>query len=129
MRLFLVDDSEVVRKRLVELSNQVPGVDVAGTAANVAEAAADLYLYRPDTLILDIHLGQRTGFDLLKVVNDELWQMEVILVTSGATEPYRKTAAKLGVNYLFDKTNDIPLLLQTLAELVAARAGTASATT
>lgn len=128
MRLFLVDDSPVVRKRLFDLSNQVPGVEVVGTATNVAEAAAGLYLYRPDALILDIHLGQRTGFDLLNVISNEMQQMDVILVTSGATEPYRKIAAKLDVAHLFDKTKDIPLLLQTLEEMAAAKARTASTT-
>jgi len=121
MRLFLVDDSQVVRKRLLDLSNQIPGVDVVGTAATAAEAVAGLCLYRPDVLILDIHLGQRTGFDLLNIVGTELPEMVVMLITSGATEPYRAAAAKLGVNYLFDKANDISQLQGALTELVAAK--------
>ena len=120
MRLFLVDDSHVVRKRLLELSNQVPGVEVVGTAADVAEAAAALYLYRPDVLLLDIHLGERTGFDLLTVVSDVMREMQVMLLTSGAVDSYRKAAARLGVNYLFDKHKDIPLLQQVLSEMAAA---------
>lgn len=129
MRVFLVDDSQVVRKRLLELSNEVPGLDVVGTAANVAEAAAGLYLYRPDVLVLDIHLGESTGFDLLKVIAEEMQEMEVVLVTSSATAPYRNMADKLGVNYLFDKTTDIPLLQKTLCNLAATKAGTADTTT
>jgi DNA-binding NarL/FixJ family response regulator len=121
MRLFLVDDSQVVRKRLLDLSNQVPGVDVVGTAATAAEAVAGLYLYRPDVLILDIHLGPRTGFDLLNLVGQELPETVVVLITSGATEPYRAAAAKLGVTYLFDKANDISQLQGALTELVAAK--------
>ena len=81
---------------MLDLSNQIPGVDVVGT-----EAVAGLCLYRLGHLILDIHLGRQTDFDLLHVVVAELPEKVVRLIISGATEPYR--AAKLGVRHLFEK--------------------------
>lgn|SRR5690606_26457110 len=119
MRLFLVDDSPAVRKRLVDLANQIPNVDVVGTAATPAEAVAGLWLYRPDVAILDIHLGHRTAFDLLDIIGPELPGIVVMLITGGATGPYQAAAAKRGVRYLFDKATDIPKLLETLEELAA----------
>src|SRR5690606_15174690 len=121
MRLFLVDDSRAVRKRLIDLANQIPNVDVVGTAATPAEAVAGLWLYRPDVAILDIHLGHRTAFDLLDTIKPELPGIDVILITSSAIDPYRAAAAKRGVRYLFDKATDIPQLLETLEALAAAR--------
>ena len=120
MRVVLVDDSLVIRKRLLDLCNQLHEVDLVGTAASVTEAVAAIRLYRPDVLILDIHLISGTGFDVLTALGGELPAMTVIMITSSAIEPYRSVAARHGVGYLFDKVNEFQCIRDTLETLIAA---------
>lgn len=121
MRLMLVDDSLTVRKRLTDLCNEITTVEVVSTAATASEAVAALYVYRPDVLVLDIHLGAQNAFDLLKVVGPQFPRMVVMLITGGTTEPYRAMASACGARYLFDKALDMSRLQETLIELSATR--------
>ncbi|MBJ7453755.1 MAG: response regulator, partial [Blastococcus sp.] len=54
MRVFLVDDHEVVRRGVAEVLEDDPGLMVAGEAGSVAEALARVPAVRPDVVVLDM---------------------------------------------------------------------------
>ena len=56
MNVFVVDDSVVVRDRLVVLLSEVAGVDVVGTAADGLEAIEGVRRLKPDVVMLDIRM-------------------------------------------------------------------------
>lgn len=66
MNILIVDDSRLARKELIGLLQQHPGHRVLGEAANVKEAVILVDALRPDLLLLDIHLPDGSGFDLLE---------------------------------------------------------------
>ena len=65
--LYLVDDHVIVREGMRALF-EAAGFDVVGEAGDVAIAAADIARLVPDVVLLDLLLGEHSGMDLLRVL-------------------------------------------------------------
>lgn len=66
MKTLIVDDSRLARKELAELLQEIPGMLLIAEAADVASALAAINTRKPDLILLDIHLPDGNGFDLLE---------------------------------------------------------------
>lgn len=66
MRVLIVDDEPLARRRLVQLLADCPGVQIVGEAGGGREAIELLGLLRPDVLLLDIEMPAVDGFAVLK---------------------------------------------------------------
>jgi DNA-binding LytR/AlgR family response regulator len=66
MRVLIVDDEPLARRRLVQLLARCPGVEIAGEAEGGREALKLIELLRPDVLLLDIEMPGVDGFAVLK---------------------------------------------------------------
>jgi len=69
MNVLIVEDSRLARKELLGLLAQHAAHHVIGEAANVKEALQLVNELRPDLLLLDIHLPDGSGFDVLEQSN------------------------------------------------------------
>ncbi|MCP9619278.1 response regulator, partial [Nocardia otitidiscaviarum] len=56
IKVFLVDDHEIVRRGLVDLLEGDPELSVVGEAGDVAQALARIPALRPDVAVLDVRL-------------------------------------------------------------------------
>ncbi|MFE0703839.1 response regulator [Streptomyces sp. NPDC058872] len=63
VRVFLLDDHEVVRRGVRDLLEAEPDIVVVGEAADAREALARIPATRPDVAVLDVRLGGATGGD------------------------------------------------------------------
>ena len=54
VKVFLVDDHEVVRRGLIDLLSADPDLDVVGEAGSVAAALAQIPALKPDVAVLDV---------------------------------------------------------------------------
>ena len=68
MRVLIVDDEPLARRRLVQLLAAVPHVEIAGEADSGREALKLVELLRPDVLLLDIEMPAVDGFAVLKAL-------------------------------------------------------------
>jgi DNA-binding LytR/AlgR family response regulator len=66
MRVLIVDDEPLARRRLVQLLAACPDVEIAGEAESGREALKLIELLRPDVLLLDIQMPGVDGFAVLK---------------------------------------------------------------
>jgi len=123
LRVFLVEDSEVLRKRLDEWLCSNPGVAVIGGAREAKTAIAEIARLSPDVIILDIALARNTsGFDVLRAIaNGTRPRPAVLVFTNHATAPYRDAAERLGAAQFFDKNIDFMRMMQEVGRLAAVR--------
>jgi CheY-like chemotaxis protein len=91
LRCLLVDDSEAFLET-ASLLLEGEGVTVVGVASNIAEALRQARALRPDLILVDIGLGDESGFDLarLLVEDGQGGGAEVILISTGAEADYRE---------------------------------------
>lgn len=68
IRVLIVDDSAFVRRVLARLLSAVPGVTVAGTAGDGAEALQRLLELRPDVVTMDVEMPVMDGLSTVKEI-------------------------------------------------------------
>lgn len=66
MKIVLVDDSRLARRELVELLEGIPNTQVLAEAADVKSAVEAINTHKPELVLLDIHLPDGNGFDVLE---------------------------------------------------------------
>ena len=66
MNLLIVDDSRLARKELISLLADIPNVKLVAEAVDVNSAVAAINTHKPDLVLLDIHLPDGDGFDVLE---------------------------------------------------------------
>jgi DNA-binding NarL/FixJ family response regulator len=116
MKVFLVENSALLRDRLRPLIAGLEGVQLVGEAAS-AEAALDgIVATSADAVVLDLHLDGSNGFEVLRALNKAAPGVAVYVLTNFPSETYRRTAERLGARGFFDKTGEIPRLLAALSE-------------
>ena len=122
LRFFIVEDSPLVRGRLVEMLESLDRVVVVGEAARVPEAVEGILATRPDAGLLDLHLADGgEGLDVLRAVRALAPATEFIVLTNHSEPQYRRASAAAGAQHFLDKSGETHRIRQIAAELAAAR--------
>jgi two-component system, NarL family, nitrate/nitrite response regulator NarL len=87
LRCLLVDDNEAFLETASVLL-QREGVTVAGVASTIAQALGQARALRPDLILVDIGLGDESGFDLAQLLARDDLSAEVILISTWAEADY-----------------------------------------
>lgn len=82
VKVFLVDDHEVVRRGLVDLLGADPELDVVGEAGSVVEAMARVPAARPDVAVLDVRLPDGNGIELCRDLLSRMPDLRCLILTS-----------------------------------------------
>ena len=82
VRIFLLDDHEVVRRAIAELLDTVPGFEVVGEAGAAAETLARVIAVRPDVAVLDARLPDGSGIDVCRDIRSALPDTYCLILTS-----------------------------------------------
>jgi DNA-binding NarL/FixJ family response regulator len=109
-RVFLVEDSELIRDRLLSMLAGMSGVEVVGDSQTAADAIAGILAAKPDVVVLDIKLKAGSGIEVLQTIKRRMAAVVVIMLTNYATEEYRKKCLQAGAEYFLDKTNEFEQL-------------------
>ncbi len=85
VRVFLVDDHALFRSGVrAELDRGVPDVTVIGEAGSVDEAVAAIRHLKPDVVLLDVHMPDGGGAEVLRRVRPE--QPEVVFLALSVSD-------------------------------------------
>jgi DNA-binding NarL/FixJ family response regulator len=82
IRVFLLDDHEVVRRGLVALLESAGDIEVAGESGLAQEAARRIPALRPDVAILDARLPDGSGIDVCRDVRSTDPTIRALILTS-----------------------------------------------
>ena len=93
LRCLLVDDNDAfLRAASVLLEGE--GMTVAGVASTIAEALLQIEALRPDVILIDIGLGDESGFDLARRVAGNGADATVIMISTRAEADYAELIAE-----------------------------------
>ena len=82
IKVFLVDDHEVVRRGLIDLLGADPELDVVGEAGSVSEAMGRIPALRPDVAVLDVRLPDGNGIELCRDLLSTMPELRCLMLTS-----------------------------------------------
>lgn len=82
IRVFLLDDHEIVRRGIAHLLGEELDIVVVGEAASAAEAMARLPASRPDVAVLDARLPDGSGIDVCRDIRSEMPEIRCLILTS-----------------------------------------------
>jgi len=86
IRVFLLDDHEIVRRGVRELLEREPDLRVIGEAGTAAEALARVPALRPDVAVLDVRLPDGNGVEVCRELRSALPQLGALMLTSFADD-------------------------------------------
>lgn len=91
LRCLLVDDNEAFLE-MASLLLEREGLTIVGVASDIAGGLRQVRALRPDLVLVDIGLGNESGFDLARLLaqDGQGGGAEVILISTGAEADYRE---------------------------------------
>jgi len=82
VKVFLVDDHEVVRRGLIDLLSADSELEVVGEAGSVAQALARIPALQPDVAVLDVRLPDGNGIELCRELLSRQPELRCLMLTS-----------------------------------------------
>lgn len=82
VKVFLLDDHEIVRRGVRELLEAGGGIEVVGEASTAAEALARIPATKPDVAVLDVRLPDGSGVEVCREVRSEQPSIACLMLTS-----------------------------------------------
>ncbi|MFJ7239699.1 response regulator [Streptomyces olivaceus] len=82
VRVFLLDDHEVVRRGVRDLLDDEPGVTVVGEAGTVEQALVRVPALRPDVAVLDVRLPDGDGVGVCRELRSRMPELACLMLTS-----------------------------------------------
>jgi response regulator of citrate/malate metabolism len=129
IRVLVVDDDFMVAKVHAAFVGRTPGFEVAGVAHNGTTALAKVAELRPDLVLLDIHLPDVSGVEVLRRLREQSPDVDVLVISAAKEVEIVRSALRGGVvNYLL-KPFDQEDLRERLQENAAAHTSLTAAPT
>jgi len=82
VRVFLLDDHEIVRRGIADLLGSQGDIEIAGEAATVAEALDRIPAVLPDVAVLDARLPDGSGIEVCRLVRADNPEIKCLILTS-----------------------------------------------
>ncbi|WP_445402985.1 response regulator [Streptomyces sp. LE64] len=86
IRVFLLDDHEVVRRGVHEMLTVEDDIEVVGEAGTAAEALARIPAVRPDVAVLDVRLPDGSGVEVCREIRSGDESVKCLMLTSFADD-------------------------------------------
>ncbi|MDP5309875.1 response regulator [Streptomyces poriferorum] len=119
IRVFLLDDHEVVRRGLRDLLDSEPGLEVVGEAATADQALARGPALRPDVAVLDVRLPDGDGITVCRELRSRMPDLACLMLTSFDDEDALLDAIMAGAaGYVLKQINgsDLVAAVRTVAK-------------
>ncbi|MDB5895773.1 MAG: hypothetical protein JWQ88_3304 [Rhodoferax sp.] len=118
LRTYIVEDNATIRENLIATLEELAGIDAVGTAETENEGKGWLVAHAQewDLAIVDLFLKQGSGLGVLSAVRERRPGQKIVVLSNYATADIRKRCEQLGVDAVFDKSNEIDALIDFCVE-------------
>lgn len=119
LKTFIVEDNPTIRENLIATLEELASVDAVGTADTENEGKNWLTTKSGDwdLAIIDLFLKQGSGLGVLSACRNRKPSQKVVVLSNYATADIRQRCAQIGVDAVFDKSNEIDALVDYCIEL------------
>ncbi|MFD0903010.1 response regulator transcription factor [Actinomadura sediminis] len=114
-RILVVDDQTVVREGLVLLLELLPGIEVAGSAADGEQALAMVADRRPHVVLMDLRMPRMDGVEATRRIREEHPDTEVVVLTTYADDESIFAALRAGARGYLTKDAGADEIAQAVA--------------
>ena len=121
IRVFVLDDHEIVRRGVAELIGAEPDLEVVGEASTAAEAIRRIPAAQPDVAVLDARLPDGSGIEVCRAVRAEHPEIRCLILTSYDDDEAIFAAVLAGASGYVLKQIRAAHLLDAIRQLAAGR--------
>ncbi len=120
-RIFIVDDHPLVRRGLVSLVNDEPGLEVCGEIGTFQGALRKILQAQPDLVIVDLSLKDGHGLDLIKQVRDANGSIRTLALSIHDASIFAERALQAGAAGYLNKSCANEELAQAIRQILDGR--------
>ena len=91
---------------------------MVGESGEVKEATDAILVQKPDVVLLDIHLFNGNGIDVLQRLKKEKPAPAVIILTNYPYPQYRQKCLEAGADFFFVKSTEFDQVVPALKQLI-----------
>ena len=127
LRLLLVEDHAAFRGALEFVLDRQPDLRVVGRCGSLAECRGLRNLGDVDVTLLDLHLPDGEGADLIEVLREANPRMKVLILSASHESGLQERMARSGADAVIDKTEGPAAIadhVRRLGGITAGREGT-----
>jgi DNA-binding NarL/FixJ family response regulator len=115
VRVFVVEDSSLIRKRIIDNVRGLGNFDVVGFAESEQEAIDAIVRMQPDVVVTDIRLKEGSGIEVVRKLRQQLTSSpKIYVLTNYAYPEYRRQCSLVGADGFFDKSAEYDSFLTAL---------------
>jgi two-component system, OmpR family, response regulator len=116
VRVFIVEDSPLIRKRIIDNLQALGGFEVVGFAEAESVAVAAIVESKPDVVVTDIRLKEGNGIEVVRQLREKVFasRPRIYVLSNYANAEYRRQCQLVGADDFFDKSGEYDRLLDTL---------------
>lgn len=120
LRVFVVEDSALIRRRIIDNVQSMGGFDVVGFAESEDEAVEAISRLRPDIVVTDIRLKEGNGIEVVRHLRAEELspRPKIFVLTNFAYPEYQAQCSLAGADAFFDKSSEYDSFLTQLRQIV-----------
>jgi two-component system chemotaxis response regulator CheB len=107
MRIFVLDDPPLSRRRLIAHLSRFPEIDIVGETGDPLEAIGLIREQKPDAVILDARVSRRFGIDILQNIKNVSPAPEVVMLTNRLSRPGQGKCFGQEADFCFDRLTEL----------------------
>ena len=118
VRIFLADDHPIFRHGLMQLINNEEDMTVCGDAENAFDALNQIKIIKPDLLIVDISLKDRSGIELIQDIKLYNTKIPILVLSMHEESFYAKRVLKLGAKGYIMKAETYESVINAIRQVL-----------
>lgn len=112
----MIDDHALIREGLRRLISRDDSIHVVGEAASKREALAQISHHDPDVIVVDLHLPDGSGLDVIAWARSASQKLGIVVLTMSNMPEHIRASMQSGASAHVDKSAPISEVLQAIRE-------------
>ncbi len=117
IRVFIADDHALIRQGIKRIIEFEPDIAVVGDAENGSKALEQISLLKPDMILLDFHMPDMTGLEVLRALTDLDLETKIVMLTVADDKKTLLGCIEYGADGYILKDSDTTEIISAVREV------------